>query len=136
MALSLGERSALLGLHEDAARLMDLSGDDARLADYLTDYVRNGSSDGSKDSREGGSSKEVLIQTEPDDGDDDDQAVGRAAAAERLRALRSAREAGGGLGSGATPAAGERAAYAAELFRRSSLLAGVSRIPQVGIEEE
>ncbi|CAM9458952.1 unnamed protein product, partial [Pylaiella littoralis] len=130
MALSLGERSALLGLHEDAARLMDLSGDDARLADYLTDYVRNGSSHGSKDSREGGSSKEVLIQTEPDDGDDDDQAVGRAAAAERLRALRSAREAGGGLGSGATPAAGERAAYAAELFRRSSLLAGVSRIPQ------
>lgn len=127
MALSLGEQSARLGLHEDAARLIDLSGDDDRLADYLNSCIHNGSFNDGRGSQTG-SSKENLIQTESDDGD---RGGGEAAVTERLRSLRSAREAGGGSGVGMTPAAGERAAYAAELFRRSSLLAGVSRIPQV-----
>lgn len=134
MALALGEQSARLGLHEDAARLMDLSGDDTRLAEYLNDYIHNnGTSNDSRKGSQTGPITEDLIQTEPDD----DQGGGgggggEAAAAERLRALRAARETGGGNGVGVAPAAGERAACAVELFRRSSLLAGVSRIPQVG----
>ena len=141
MALSLGEQSARLGLHEDAARLFDLSGDDARLTDYLSAHApKTGPSKKQPQLEPSPSSPpkhEALIQTEEEELEDGTAWV-EAAAAERLRALASAREAGGGDGGavvGGAAVAGSVAAagYAtAGLFRRSSLLAGVSRFPQVG----
>lgn len=111
MALSLAEQSARLDLHEDAARLFDLSGDDDRLAAYLKSRIGNG---------HGNDATPAASEVE-------------AAAGERLRALESAGEVAGESEVG--KAAGRDTAACRdgpELFRRPSLLAGVSRFPQVG----
>lgn len=139
MALSLGEQSARLGLHEDAARLFDLSGDDLRLADYLDGRARGTAESGPSNRVQPEQEELIPIPTEPAAGDGDGPArfasAGvEAAAAERLRALASAREAGGGGGVGGAALAGvcgKGCATNSGLFRRSSLLAGVSRFPQV-----
>lgn len=144
MALSFGEQSARLGLHEDAARLFDLSGDDARLTGYLSAHAqktapppKQGQQSEPSSSSSPSPKHEALIQTEEEEAEDGAAGV-EAAAAERLRALASAREAGGGAGGtvvGGPAATGSGAAAAgnatAGIFRRSTLLAGVSRFPQV-----
>lgn len=128
MALSLGEQSARLGLHEAAARLFDISGEDSRLAGYLNGHL-NGHTSQSGSQHEAAETAPDGIETQPAAAA---AAEIEAAAADQLRALTSAREAGGGRGVG--KAAGEVSAQAAGLFRRTSLLAGVVRFPnsQVG----
>lgn len=124
MALSLGEQSARLGLHEAATRLFDISGEDARLAGYLNGHV-NGHTFSSGSQNEAAQTSPDGVETQPEAA-----AEVEAAAADQLRALTSAREAGGGRGVG--KATGEVSAQAAGLFRRTSLLAGIVRFPQVG----
>ena len=114
IALLLAEQSDRLGLHDDAARLFDLSGHDDRLAAYLNGRIQAVSH----------------LDRESPPTDDEEEL---AAVKERLRALASAREAAGLTGSGAGKGAGDGGAAAfADLFRRASLLAGVPRLPQVG----
>lgn len=125
MALSLGEQSTRLGLHEAAARLFDISGEDARLAGYLNGHL-NGHTSPSGSQNEAAQTAPGGIETQPAAA----AAEVEAAAADQLRALASAREAGGGRGVGKTT--GEVSAQAAGLFRRTSLLAGVVRFPEVG----
>lgn len=116
IALLLAEQSDRLGLHDDAARLFDLSGHDDRLAAYLNGRIQAVSH---------------LDRESPPTDDEEEEEL--AAVKERLRALASAREAAGLTGSVAGKEAGDGGAAAfADLFRRASLLAGVSRLPQVG----
>ncbi|CAM9250646.1 unnamed protein product [Scytosiphon promiscuus] len=121
MAMSLGEQSARLGLHEDAARLFDLSGDDTRLADYLKSRIQNRNNQAAQIA----AAPADMLAAAPAT----NAAEVEAAAEERLRALESAKEAAGGKGFGKA-AGGDAAVCGAELFRRPSLLAGVSRFPQ------
>lgn len=119
MAMSLGEQSARLGLHEDAARLFDLSGDDSRLSDYLKSRIGNEHNHATAAPEGGTRPLATAVAAEV-----------KAAAGERLRALESAREVAGGSGVG-NSAGGDPAVCGAEMFRRPSLLAGVSRFRQV-----
>lgn len=93
VALFLAKQSERLGLHDDAARLLDLSGDDDRLTRYINGRIQNTKEDST-------------------------------AAAERLKELGSAIEATGGVVPGGE---GEYK----NVFRRSSLLPGAVRFPQV-----
>lgn len=99
----------MLGQHDDAARLLDLSGDDTLLEEYLSGRINSVSE---------GHPQDTLV----DDTEREEETLGAAAAAERLRALRSAKETGGGVRGGAE---------CTGMFRRSLLLAGVPPIAQV-----
>lgn len=103
LAVHLAKQSNKLGLHEHTARLLDLSGDDSRLIPYLKDRVKQEEND--------------LVSTSAE-----------SAAAEQLRALQKSEQAlfvsegDGDEGQGEE----ERG-----VFRRGTLLAGVTRLPQV-----
>ena len=122
IALILAEHSDRLGLHDDAARLFDLSGHDDKLAAYLNGRIQ-AVSDVEQDCPNG------RIQAHL--GQESVTVEEVAAVNERLRALISAREAAGVAGGGMEGAGVGGAAAYAYLFRRASLLAGVSRLPQV-----
>lgn len=107
MATSLAEQSERLGLHDHAARLYDLSGDDSRLASFLSKIS---------------SSAQHGVGTS-------DSPPAADAAVQQLRALQAISMASPpGLGR---EVGGVGDASSNSLFRRSTLLAGVSRLPQV-----
>lgn len=99
----LAKQSEGLGLHDDAARLLDLSGDDDRLTRYINGRIQKSEED---------LTAEATAPTTA------------TAAAERLRELGSAIEAAGGVVAG-----GEKEYD--NVFRRLSLLPGAVRFPQV-----
>lgn len=105
VAASLAKQSEHLGLHDYAARLHDLSGDDYRLISFLS----------------------ALAQGQRHPYGNVDIASTADAAAQQLRALQSS----GTSAMGERVSNGEDDGPTGKFFRRSSLLAGVSRIPQV-----